>query len=70
MKIPEEHKLPFDFSVGGVCFRKGVALETVRLAAQRWYEAAHRPLPAKAKRKLRELISGITDANKHPPVES
>lgn len=38
-KIDDGHKLPCDFSVGGTVFRKGVALETVRRAAERWYAA-------------------------------
>ncbi len=34
--IPDEHVLPCDFIVGSVTFRKGVKLETVRQAAERW----------------------------------
>lgn len=34
--IPPEHKLPCDFICGHIRFRKGVALETVRQAAERW----------------------------------
>lgn len=40
MKIPEEFKLPCDFKIGRITFRKGVALETVREAAERWWAAA------------------------------
>lgn len=40
MKIDAEHKLPCDFEVGRIRYRKGVKLETVRAAAQRWYNYA------------------------------
>ena len=40
MKIPDEHVLPCDFICGHMRFRKGVKLETVRKAAERWLKAA------------------------------
>lgn len=39
-EIDERHVLPCDFMIGSVRFRKGVALETVRIAAQRWFDEA------------------------------
>ena len=39
-KIDKEHKLPCDFIVGHIRFKKGVSLETVRMAAERWFKAA------------------------------
>ena len=38
--IPDEHVLPCDFIVGNMRFRKGVKLETVRKAAERWRRVA------------------------------
>jgi len=43
--IGDEHCLPCDFIVGPVRFLKGVKLETVRLAAARWYATAARAQP-------------------------
>lgn len=40
MKINDEHVLPCDFIVGHMRFRKGVKLETVRGAAERWLKIA------------------------------
>lgn len=40
MKIPDEHVLPCDFIVGRVRFRKGIKLETVRRASERWFKIA------------------------------
>ena len=42
MKIDPKYRLPCDFVIGGVTFRKGVRLETVRSAAERWYMDAYR----------------------------
>lgn len=39
-KIDDEHVLPCDFIVGAVRFGKGVKLETVRAAAERWFKMA------------------------------
>lgn len=39
-EIDPEHVLPCDFIVGHVRFAKGVTLETVRQAAERWHRAA------------------------------
>lgn len=39
-RIGPEYRLPCDFSVGAIRYRKGVQIETVREAAQRWYNAA------------------------------
>lgn len=50
MKIPDKHVLPCDFVVGPIRFGKGVSLETVRQAAERWFNAADtewKPDPAK-----------------------
>jgi hypothetical protein len=38
--IDKEHVLPCDFIVGHIRYGKGVKLETVRQAAERWYKAA------------------------------
>lgn len=38
--ISAEHTLPCDFVVGATRFRKGVRLETVRKAAERWFKQA------------------------------
>lgn len=40
MKIDDEYVLPCDFIVGHIRFGKGVKLETVRKAAERWHAAA------------------------------
>ena len=40
MKIDDEHVLPCDFVVGHMRFGKGVKLETVRKAAERWLKVA------------------------------
>lgn len=40
MKIDEQHVLPCDFVVGHMRFGKGVKLETVRKAAERWLKIA------------------------------
>lgn len=58
MKIDDEHVLPCDFIVGSVRFGKGVKLETVRAAAERWYKIAKmdwEPDPAKVE-ELRRLL--------------
>lgn len=43
--VGDEHCLPCDFIIGPVRFLKGVKLETVRLAAERWYSTAARIQP-------------------------
>lgn len=40
MKIEPEHKIPCDFVVGQIRYRRGVKFETVREAAERWYKIA------------------------------
>lgn len=40
MKIDDQHVLPCDFVCGHMRFGKGVKLETVRAAAERWLKAA------------------------------
>lgn len=40
MKIDDEHVLPCEFIVGHIRFGKGVKLETVRRAAERWLKIA------------------------------
>lgn len=39
-EIPDEHVLPCDFCVYHMRFRKGVKLEVVRQAAERWLKEA------------------------------
>jgi hypothetical protein len=39
-EIPDEHVLPCDFCCYHMRFRKGVKLETVRKAAERWLKSA------------------------------
>jgi len=62
MKIDDEHVLPCDFIVGHMRFRKGVKLETVRRAAERWFKMAtdayFTPDPEKIK-KLDEIMKDI-----------
>jgi len=60
--IDDEHVLPCDFVVGHMRFRKGVKLETVRRAAERWLKIAtdayFTPDPEKIK-KLDEIMKDI-----------
>lgn len=46
-EIPDEHVLPCDFCCFHMRFRKGVKLETVRKAAERWLKAAMMGQPIK-----------------------
>jgi hypothetical protein len=70
MAIDPEHKLPCDFIVGHIRFRKGVALETVRLAAERWHRMASETFKAGGEKyRLDDLIKGINSDNIHPPFE-
>jgi hypothetical protein len=66
--IPPEHKLPCDFVVGHIRYRKGVKLETVRQAAERWLRQAAsfgQPSPYD----LKKMIGKITPENKHDEVQ-
>lgn len=63
--IPPEHKLPVDFIVGHIRYRAGVKLETVRAAAERWYNYARAASHVDGD-KLRELVEQINDSNRHP----
>lgn len=59
MKIDDEHVLPCDFAVGNVRFGKGVKLEIVREAAERWFKMAYadwQPDPVKLE-ELRKLLA-------------
>lgn len=38
-RIDPSHKLPCDFIVGPIRYGKGIKLETIRQAAERWYNA-------------------------------
>lgn len=62
MQIDDEYVLPCDFIVGHMRFRKGVKLETVRWAAERWLKMAtdayFTPDPEKVK-KLDEMMKDI-----------
>lgn len=60
MKIDPEYKLPCDFIVGHIHFRKGVALETVRQAAERWHAVATANFKASPRYKLDDLLKGIS----------
>jgi hypothetical protein len=62
--IPPEHRLPCDFIVGHIRFRKGVALETVRKAAERWLKVSGQ----ESGMNLRELAEKITPDNRHPEI--
>ena len=66
-EIDECHKLPCDFAVGRTLFRKGVTLETVRLAAERWWRQAaitHPMNKGVPKYDLEEMVSRITEENR------
>jgi len=63
-KIPDEHKLPCDFIVGGVRFGKGVKLETVRQAAERWWRQAS-SFQQVSPYDLKKMIGKITPQNLH-----
>lgn len=58
--ISRVHLLPCDFIVGHVHFRKGVELETVRAAAERWLkiasDVARSKMDPETTKKLRELL--------------
>jgi hypothetical protein len=49
-EIDEKFKLPCDVKIGHITFRAGVTLETLRLAAERWFKIA-RELNAEKKTK-------------------
>jgi hypothetical protein len=66
-EIPAEHKLPCDFIVGHIRFRKGVKLETVRRAADRWHKAACDAVPVNPVT-LDEPLKDITPENLHPEI--
>lgn len=59
--IPPEHTLPCDFIVGHMCFHKGVKLETVRKAAERWFKeaTAASPFARIDGDKIRELVEKV-----------
>lgn len=62
-KIDARHLLPCDFIVGHIRYRKGVKLETVRAAAERWLKtavaaSASSNLPALLE--LRKIINRMT----------
>jgi hypothetical protein len=65
--IPDEYTLPCDFIVGHIRFRKGVKLETVRQAAERWHRVATAAW-GKPKYDLDELLKQITPDNLHPEL--
>ena len=56
-EIPDEHVLPCDFCVYHMRFRKGVKLEVVRQAAERWLKEAMR-----ANQPLSSEIDRVRDA--------
>lgn len=61
MKIDDEHVLPCDFVVGHIRFGKGVKLETVRGAAERWLNmAANSFQPDQAKMKALDQMLADT----------
>lgn len=65
MKIDDEYVLPCDFVVGHIRFGKGVKLETVRGAAERWLKIAVNSFPADPD-KMKELnlmLAAIQAAN-------
>lgn len=64
-KIDPEHRLPCDFIVGPLRFHKGVKLETVRAAAERWFNQAAKAA-AIPSYKIEWLISQIGEHNRHP----
>ncbi len=57
--IPPEHTLPCDFVVGATRFRKGVRLETVRQAAERWFKQAAAAAPQIDGDMVRELVEKV-----------
>lgn len=69
--IDPSHRLPCDFIVGPLRFRKGVKLETVRAAAERWYVLAASTFPFDLKKvgEINKLIDGINDDNRHPETK-
>ena len=70
-KIGDEHVLPCDFVVGHMRFGKGVKLETVRRAAERWFKIASgayfKPDPVKVA-ELDKMLAEITAENIHPEI--
>lgn len=68
--IAPEHVLPCDFIVGSMIFRKGVKLETLRVAAERWLRAGAEAVKPGDTTELEKLVAQINDGNLHPPVES
>jgi hypothetical protein len=64
MKIDDEHVLPCDFIVGHIRYRKGVKLETVRKAAERWLKIAvknyFQPDPEQVKQ-IDKLVAALHD---------
>lgn len=51
-EIDPKYKLPIDFQIAHITFKKGVELETVRQAVERWFK------------KARELSNALDKANK------
>lgn len=67
MKINDEHVLPCDFVVGHIRFGKGVKLETVRNASERWLRIAVNGFTPNLE-KMKELNQMLGEiASENPP---
>ncbi len=62
-KIDKAHRLPCDFVVGHIRFGKGVALETVRTAAERWLKAAQVASAPVDGEKLKALVEQLQNSH-------
>lgn len=67
MKIDDRHKLPCDFIVGHVRFRKGVKLETVRQAAERWHKMVCEMNASKVDQRALDDLVRLIGPDKRPP---
>lgn len=70
-EIPDEHVLPHDFCCYHMRFRKGVKLEVVRQAAERWLKEAiraHAPRSPSDLERMRDALRPLMVGEDRPEL--